>query len=347
MSTFVNKINLAKDIVFVDGMWGSGKSILGPLISCFRRAEKWRMEHIYEYLCILKYYHNIDSGACRSLLRIHADLALFNTMISREVNFRPMDESGLFVNNAKAFQYLRRLFTFPGDNIIEEIDKKNPILHIMSHHILQVCPPLFDAFGKSLKLFVMVRHPLYRIDHWYAYIDRIGTNRREFTLQVTYKDKIVPWFCKGWEEEYLSQRCRMDRVVLAIDKITQANESTIQSLSDENKKQVFEIPFEHLVKNPWPYIQQLAVVLNDRPTWELKRMLKRQKVPRKHVSAGRGMESYGWSTKVMNMSEEEDVQTRIHKIKAEASPHQFERLMHLVQHYERKYDTATLLPKST
>ena len=93
MSDFTNEVNRAKNIVFVDGMWGSGKSILGPLISCFRRTEKMYMEHIYEYLCVLKHYNTIDLEACRSLLRIHADLALFNTMISREVNFRPTDDS--------------------------------------------------------------------------------------------------------------------------------------------------------------------------------------------------------------------------------------------------------------
>ena len=346
MSDFTNEVNLAKNIVFVDGMWGSGKSILGPLISCFRRTEKMYMEHIYEYLCVLKHYNTIDLEACRSLLRIHADLALFNTMISREVNFRPTDDSGI-LNNAKAFQYVRRLFKGDGNNIVEEIDKKNPILHIMSHHILQVCQPLFDTFGEALRLVVMVRHPVYMINHWYSYIDRIGTDRREFTLQIKYKNKILPWFCKGWEDDYISQPSRMDRVILSIDKITKANESAINSLSHENKKQVLKIPFEHLVKNPWPYIDQLSIFLNDHPTWELKRILKRQKVPRKYISSGRGHKSYGWSSKAAKMSDREDLQTRIHKIEIEASSSQFERLMQLAKQYETQYNTINSISKVT
>ena len=40
-------------IIFVDGMWGSGKSLLSPLLGLGQGVEKQKMDHNFEYICEL------------------------------------------------------------------------------------------------------------------------------------------------------------------------------------------------------------------------------------------------------------------------------------------------------
>ena len=46
------KLNLKNDIIFIDGLWGTGKSILGPIIGGMQKVEKFKLEHIYEYISV-------------------------------------------------------------------------------------------------------------------------------------------------------------------------------------------------------------------------------------------------------------------------------------------------------
>ncbi|MEM6321516.1 MAG: hypothetical protein AAF960_27910, partial [Bacteroidota bacterium] len=171
---FVRKKNLCPNIVFVDGMWGSGKSMIAPILGSFPEVEKQRMNHNFEYLALLHHCGQIKSGAASSFLNIQADLDIFNSLISREVNLRPSDHSGIF-KNPKTFQYLKRLFKLGSQNIVDEIEQHQPWLQIMTHNVVQVTDILFQTFGHRMKMVVMARHPLYMIEHWYNYIERVGT----------------------------------------------------------------------------------------------------------------------------------------------------------------------------
>ena len=129
-------------------MWGTGKSILAPVLGSFKRVEKQIINHNFEYVCTLENYDKISNTDAKSLIQVMADVALFNSMISREVNLRPSDDSG-FLNNPNGFLYLKRLFKTGDVTTVEEIKREKPVLQIMSHNILQVSSLLFDTFNLS------------------------------------------------------------------------------------------------------------------------------------------------------------------------------------------------------
>ena len=93
---FKRDLNLNKQIVVLDGLTGSGKTMLGPLLSSFDRMQSGRFEYIFEYLSITHHFNKIEDDALCSILKLHADVKLFDGMFSREVNFRPSDLSSIF-----------------------------------------------------------------------------------------------------------------------------------------------------------------------------------------------------------------------------------------------------------
>ena len=40
------------DVVFIDGLWGTGKSLIAPIVCAMDGVEKQKFEYIYEYVCV-------------------------------------------------------------------------------------------------------------------------------------------------------------------------------------------------------------------------------------------------------------------------------------------------------
>ena len=175
MSTFIRNISIANQVVFVDGISGSGKSILGPILASFDRVEKYRLDSIYEYISQLHKFKKIETDAAITLLRIYADEAIYKLSISREVNFRIKDNTG-FLNTSRKWRYLKRLFQEGGDACMERIKKEDPILQTNTHQMFPAIDLVFKAFGPKLTVLEMVRHPIYVITHWISYVDFYGQN---------------------------------------------------------------------------------------------------------------------------------------------------------------------------
>lgn len=335
MNKLIRHTHIAEKIVFIDGISGSGKSVLFPVLGSFRNVEKIRIEHIYEYLSILHNLKKIDTDAAISLMRIYADLAIFNQMISREVNLRINDDSGL-LNNPKPLEYISRLFYKDGDAVIKRIKELNPILNIMTHQILPNIDLAFHSFEQRLRVVVVVRHPLYMVDHWISYIERYGTDPREFTLWLDYSGKAIPWFTHDWEDKYLASTS-IDKVILSIEWLCRKSDEAYERLSDTQKKQIIFIPFEKLVIEPWPYINELVHLLDTKITSATAKALKRQKCPRENLSAGRGHKRYGWKSQDKNSDDITDYKRRKNFVDSNASADAKEVLHGICTEYEKKY----------
>lgn len=251
MVKLTRHLNIAEKIVFVDGLSGTGKSILGPVISSFKSVEKQRLEHIYEYLCLLNHFKMIEPDAAVSLMRLYADLALYNSMISREVNLRLSDDTGL-LNNPDSLKYIARLFYKDGNSPLDRIRREKPVLQIVTHQVLPISDLAFDAYGDHLRIVEMTRHPLFMIDHWYNYIERYGKDSREFTLNLSDGNESVPWFAYGWEKKYKSLNS-MDRVIHSIKWLSDRTNTFYEKLNSEEKERVLFISFENFVFDPWSF----------------------------------------------------------------------------------------------
>ena len=158
-------MRIAEKVVFVDGVSGSGKSILGPILASFDRVERYRLDCVYEHIAVLHKFGKIDSDAATVLIRLHLDEALYHSMISREVNFRPFDHTG-FLNNPFRLRSIVRLFTKDGDAAVERIHRVKPIFQVNCHQMFPAIRLAFLAFGPRVRAVEMVRHPLFVVQHW-------------------------------------------------------------------------------------------------------------------------------------------------------------------------------------
>lgn len=338
MAKLVRDTHIVENIVFLDGLTGTGKTMLAPILGSYKRVELGRLEHIYEYLCILDSMGKIDQDAGDFMIRTYADLALYNSMISRETNFRITDLSGVF-GNPNSFRYVRRLFCNDGNVVLDRIRKTNPILHIISHQALCVMDLAFRAFDKRLRIIEMVRHPLYLLEHWYSYIDRHGTDCRDFSVWLGYRGYALPWFAKGWEEQYVKANS-MDKVIYSIQWLTQKMDEVMAVCNEEQKKQVLFIPFEKFVLKPGVFLTAIGELLGTEVTTKTWRILKKQKCPRNLVTAGPAKEiykRYAWKKPDKGASEKGVLEQKRVFAEERASKEALQVLDFLCKDYEKKY----------
>lgn len=331
-NVFCRPLHIAREIVFLDGMNGSGKSILGPILGSFERIEKQALNHIFEHVCLAHHLGRMTSDAAESFLSVYADLQLYNSMISREVNLRFSDDSGI-LNNPHALRYVSRLFQKDGDDVLERIDRQRTMPQIMTHQMLPLADVLFEKLGKRVKFIEMVRHPVYMLDHWLSYIDRYGTDRREFNFWIEWDGQPLPWFAAGWEKEY-TQRSSIDRVIMVIDRLFQRS---FEIAAKYGESQIIFVPFESLVLTPDKELSRLENFLQTRRGPATPSVLARQKCPRLRISDGRGHKRYSWKREDDSLTESEILQKKLHQVEAKASSDTVQLLRRLASQYEDRF----------
>lgn len=280
-SKFIRNKGLAKDIIILDGLTGTGKTMLSPLIASLKNVQNPRFEYMLEYLLISAQLGKLENDATSALLNLLADIKFYDGLISREVNFRPSDLSSVFANK-KFIKYFLQLFSRDGAAVEAVIKKEAPKLFFITHQILSCLGPLKEAFGKRVKVVEMVRHPLYLIDHWMAYIDMHGHSERDFTLWLDNCDSPpVPWFSASWRAGY----DKMEKISKVLKSIETLMDSVYQCM-DSSDKSVFIIPFEKFVLEPDGYLKKLEHFVGAGVTGKTRGVMRDQRIPREFVTAG-------------------------------------------------------------
>ena len=329
---------LAPEVIFVDGLSGAGKTALLTTLSSLEYIEMVRFEHIYEYACALNYLKRIEDDAATSLIRIHIDLACYNSMISRHVNFRPSDISSV-IRSPKVSKYLERLFLSDGENVISRIKTERTILHIMTHQLLGISKPIFNSLMDRFVFIEIVRHPLFLIPAWHSYIDRYGKDPLEMTICIDFQGRDIPWFAATWGKNYIRSN-KMDRIIRSIEFLTNQKTEYLKHMSNRELKKILVVPFEKFVIDPWPVIKQLERLLSIKHTDATANVLKKQNIPRKshlEVPDLADCRKYGYSPLEKETNEEAEIKKLWVFVKKEASAAGLTILEQLSAQYEEDY----------
>lgn len=283
----IKKIELAREntfpceIIITDGQGRSGKNMISIILSTMPRVEKMRLDSLFDY--VPRYYTlgKLSRDAAIVALKMEVDEKLYYTMISRGVNFRFDDYSGVF-KGGKRFLYIKRLFQKPEEYAVKRIENEKPIFQNMTHDGLQFAQLFFDAFGIRLKFIHVFRDPVGNIfeQNRRGFGTRIGSDPREFQLTYQYNNTFIPIMAEGLEDEYLSGN-PTERLVLMIDKMFRKNIQGFNDLDDKWKGNVFFIEFEKFAVTPWPYLEKLEKFLNTIVVSRTKSIMKRERCPRK------------------------------------------------------------------
>lgn len=255
--------------------------MVAPILSSLERSELWRMDHNFEYLCILDHLRQIDRRAAAMMVQLEADLELYNLMVARNSNFRPTDDSGADMN-LQGERYRQRLTEPDGDRVTELIRTARPILFIMIHWILPMSDVIWQALGNRLRLFVVsVRHPVWQIQrvfegHWER---RTGADPRDFQPCYLRGGKMFPWYAADWDEKYHGLS-RMERAIELVGSYIEGCHDFAARRSEDERRRIVHIPFERLTTDPHAYIDRLSSALGTRETELTGRVLNQLDLPR-------------------------------------------------------------------
>jgi len=282
MAAFTRPLHLSEQVVILDGLTGTGKTMFSPLLSSLERMQNARFEYMLEYLCIAASSGKLTSDAAHSLLNLLADNKCYDGMISREVNFRPGDLSSVF-NSSKPLKYVRQLFMPDGEVAAKRLQQERPILLFVTHQLLTCMETAIDAFGARLRVIQMVRHPLYLLDHWDSYLGLFGTSPRDLTVWLDHEGKSLPWFAKGWEDRYATAS-QFDNVIHSISALM--NPVFDRAGREDSRGTIAFVPFERFVLSPAPFLADIERLLGTSATPATAKVMRSQKLPRLSINDG-------------------------------------------------------------
>ena len=106
---FKRSNKLAQNILIVDGVSATGKKLMCSYLQTFPRVQKMEVNQIFRHIANLSTFNKIDQQTTSTILNLYADTFLQNTLLSRDMNFRPYDGSSIF-QSYKKLEYIKRLF---------------------------------------------------------------------------------------------------------------------------------------------------------------------------------------------------------------------------------------------
>lgn len=334
----VNSNNLAKNIIIVDGFSATGKKLISTYLQTFSRVQKMEVNQIFGQIANLYTFKKIEKESASTILNIFADTLLQNTLLSRDINFRPYDGSSVFKTYNK-FDYFKRLLVQDGDNIFKLINEKKPILNIMTHYGMPSIDIFFETFKHRLKFIYCVRHPVYSFNHWEYILENIKKNNKRFsTLNINTNNNIneIPWYFIKSQNNFnqLPGDILIDKL-LFLKKLIIKNSKKVPI---EFHNSILEIPFENFIMDSFNYQKIITNFINDSPTKNTFKYLKKEKLPSPYFSKRKEIRS-GIKYDVFRNEKEDqsDFNSRMNKIKKITSKNKFEELIKYNLEYEKKY----------
>ncbi len=280
---------LLKELIFADGIGSSGKGMLSHLLSCFERVEKQSNHTVFDFVPYIYYLNKISHDAAVTYLQTEADMQIYHIMMSRDVNFRFNDSTGV-LRNGKRLKYFKRLFKKEGDSIVQTIFEERPILNEAPHDALRNATLFFDAFQENLKIIYVIRAPFELIIDWKrrGFSSRIGIDPREFQFNILLNEKIAPMFLMNYDVDF-DLLNEYEKLLYMIHFCFKSNFQGYNSLNENFKKNVFITTFDSICSQPKENVEGISRFLNLKIEKGLNRIFKQEKLPRT-VNASKEME---------------------------------------------------------
>lgn len=323
---------LCQDLVMVDGLAGSGKTMLSPIIASLQRGELMTYAFEVQYYCNLHHMGEISLNGATNLVKLYIDLKLYNSMMGREMNFRPSDLSSA-LNTSHPERYLARLFDKGDEATPEKIDRIKPIMNFLMHNTLPYAKPIVEAYGKKAKFIEVLRHPLYMVKQQALNFENLIGDKRDIDVYIDFNGNNLPFYTRGWEERFLKANS-FEKAILYMDHFIK---SFKEANNGENRHRIC---FEKFVLEPENSLEGLFNFLGTSPGEQTTRVLKESRIPREKIAQGVDLEIYrrcGWTPSKSELSEKDELNLRREMISKEVSEEYFSILESRIQDYESNF----------
>lgn len=274
---FALQENISKNIILIDGITRCGKSLLSNLIPTLKNVEQIQFMVLIEHLIPALSFGVVKKDFVKSSLRTLMNELAYNCLLSRNLNFRKTDQTGVY-NHRNINEYLKRLEREEGDEIVKDLRDKEFSFPFMTHDLM-VNLEYLDQLDLDYKMIQMYRHPIDNIYSWFTrgWGDRFDNDPRSFTLSLKYENNVLPWYCSGYEKEWLQYNSMERCVRAAIDLLYRS--------IDQHKKAKFPnkihtITFEDFVQNSNIEMKKISLFLGKDITDSMELYMKKARCPR-------------------------------------------------------------------
>ena len=332
------KDNFACKVLFIDGLPGSGKSLFSPIIATMDRVENLNYTYEIEHICALRHMDKISADAAEVMIRMQADLKIYNTMMGREVNFRPTDVSSVFQNH-DPMSYFKRLFD-EGDKVVPELINKNqPILNLTTHQLLAFSEPIWKSLGNRCIFIEILRHPLYMFRQQLWNEENLFGDARSFDIYSLYKEREIPYYALEWKEEYV-RLSPAERTINYFLYMTNRTNKAREKMLRDYKAKIITIPFENFVIKPDKWMNRITDALGTKTSKYTDSVMHKHNVPREKIAQSYDLPVYrrcGWVPPIEGLDERGELQNRRKEIAQKVSHGSMDILDNLCGKYEEEY----------
>jgi len=273
-NTFQNQV------IIVDGQGRSGKNLIAVLLSTMVGVGKMRLDSHIDYIPRYWSLGKMSLDAAVVALRIEFDEKLYYDAISRDVNFRFEDYTGVF-KQGRRWSYIKNLFMRAGPEVLQQIIEDRRIFQEMTHDGIQFFDLFIKALGERLKFVHVLRNPVHNIyeQNRRGLGQRIGADPTELQLTFNYENQPVPLMAVGREELWLNGS-ELERLVVMVDSMFRKNVMALNKFSELWGEQIFLIEFEEFLKMPLSYMKRLEQFIGRSFGSSSRRILRRERCPR-------------------------------------------------------------------
>lgn len=309
---FALQENISRNVVFIDGITRCGKSLFSNVIPTLAGSEQIQFIALLEHVVPALSAGIISTDYAKSSMRSLMNELAYNMMISRNVNFRPGDQTGV-LNHPDGKDYFSRLSKEDGDGVVAELRKHGRLFPFMTHDMMVNLKHL-DLLEIDYKMIHIYRHPVDNIYSWYTrgWGERYQNDPRSFTLSIQHENQIFPWYCMGYEQEWLALNPMERCVRTALDLLER---SVAQHKTAKQPRRIHAITFENIVQHTDEEMAKISDFLGAPQTVWTSHFLQKARCPR-----------------VLKC---EDLDKKINEFRAGVSAELFGKLMNAAEAYER------------
>lgn len=269
-------LDIVNNIILIDGFSGTGKSLLGSILSHLPRAEQWQIDYFYEQISVLNYLHKIPIQSAKALCEVKSNETIYNLFIGRNVNFRSTDISSPLSNGLKK-KYIERLKKKEKTPALNEIIKSDPLLILNIHYLFGYSKILLEIFEKNLKLYIlMLRDPFYLIDYWYSrdLSSNRGKDKLDFGLCIEINKKLLPWYTKEYAKDFINAN-NFEKSILTVYQLYKRVIKMFLKLKIKDKKKMQLIFFHDYLNYPEDHMKIICKKINLRQDKKFNSFLKK------------------------------------------------------------------------